>query len=64
MNTDKKIGKALEFANKSDIPFVAIVGKKELESQSITLREMSSGKETSIKIDEAADKLKEIARQR
>ena len=40
------------------IPFVALLGENELEKKEFTLKEMSTGKETSIKMD-SLEKLKD-----
>ena len=43
------ISKNLEYANKLDIPFVAILGEKELKKKEFTLKEMETGKERKVK---------------
>lgn len=45
--------KNLEFANSLGIPFVAFIGKKELDEGKIKLRDMKSGKEEMLKFDDA-----------
>ncbi len=49
---NKKLGKQLEYAAALKIPFVAIVGPEELKSSSVKMRDMLSGVEKKIKIDE------------
>ena len=50
--------KNLEYANSLGIPYVVFVGKKELEENKLKLRDMKTGKEEMLKIDEAIKKLK------
>lgn len=52
---EAKLEKQLKYANKKGIPFVAILGENEVETQSITLKNMIDGKQTSLKIDELKD---------
>ena len=51
---EAKLDKQLKYANKKGIPFVAILGENEVESQSITLKNMIDGKQTSLKLDQIA----------
>ncbi len=44
------ISKNLEYANKLGIPFVVILGEKELKKKEFTLKEMKSGKEKKVKV--------------
>ena len=55
INTDydfigRGISKNLSYANAYNIPFVIIVGKNELSNDSVKIRDMKSGKETTVKI--------------
>ena len=50
-----KLDKQLKYANKKGIPFVAILGEDEVKTQSITLRNMIDGQQTSLKINELKD---------
>ena len=52
--------KNLEYANSLGIPYVIFVGKKELEQNKLKLRDMKSGKEEMISIDDAISKIKLI----
>ena len=47
-----KISKGLDYANKEKIPFVIFVGKEEISKKKLKLRDMSSGKEKMLKIEE------------
>ncbi|MBW3018865.1 histidine--tRNA ligase [Candidatus Woesearchaeota archaeon] len=45
--------KNLDYANKEGIPYVLIVGKKELDSKVIKLKDMKSGEESELALDKA-----------
>ncbi|MAG91934.1 histidine--tRNA ligase [Candidatus Woesearchaeota archaeon] len=55
---DRGPSKNLEFANSLGIPYVVFVGKKELEDNKLKLRDMKSGKEELMSIDDVIKKLK------
>ena len=62
INTDidllgKGPSKNLEYANSLGIPYVAFVGKKELEENKVKLRDMKSGKEELLSVYEFIEKL-------
>ncbi len=52
-----KISKALEYANMEEIPFVIFVGKEELKARKFKLRDMKSGRESLLGIEELIKKL-------
>ena len=60
---DKKLGKAMDYANKQSIPFVAIVGEKELKDNLVNIRDMESGKEELYDLSTVGIRLKESLRQ-
>ncbi len=49
---DRNIGKNLEFADKTKMPFVVIIGEKELAEGLVKVKEMKSGDEKLVKIEE------------
>ncbi len=51
------VGKSLKFAATVPSRYAVIVGEKELESSSVTLRDMSSGEQSLIRIEELVKKL-------
>lgn len=53
--TGKKLKKSLDYANKQDIPYVAILGEDKLKSGTIKLRDMERGMEKEISIMELVD---------
>lgn len=54
---NRSISKNLNYASKSDIPYVAIIGKKELAKKKIRLRDMKKGKEKLVTIKQIIKKL-------
>jgi histidyl-tRNA synthetase len=54
---DRSISKNLDYANKMQIPYVIFVGKQELEKDVVKLRDMKSGKEELLKVEDVIDKL-------
>lgn len=53
-----KLKKQMTYANSKGIPFVVLVGEKEMESQKLTLKNMESGEQEELNIDEVIEKLK------
>ncbi|MFH0829600.1 MAG: histidine--tRNA ligase [Candidatus Aenigmatarchaeota archaeon] len=51
---DRKLPKQLEYASALGLPYVIVVGPKELEKKSVRLRDMNSGKEKDVKIEQLA----------
>lgn len=54
----RKMAKALKFASSARARYAVIVGSKELEDDSVTLRDMSTGEQVLVKIDEIADRIR------
>lgn len=52
------VGKSLKYAATVPSRFAVIVGEKELESGSVTLRDMSSGEQTLVKMEDLVKKLR------
>ncbi|MGV8141756.1 MAG: histidine--tRNA ligase [Candidatus Woesearchaeota archaeon] len=52
---DKGISKNLDYANSLKIPFVAFIGETELKDQKIKLKNMNTGSEHLVTLDEAYD---------
>jgi histidyl-tRNA synthetase len=55
---ERNLRKQLDYANALSIPFVAIVGAREVESKTLTLHEMVSGKEEKLSLPEAIKRVK------
>ena len=54
---DKKLKAKFKYADKLEIPYVIVVGEDEIKSQEITLKDMKTGNEQKLPIDE--NKIKE-----
>ncbi len=57
---DRSLGKQLEYANRMGIPYVLIVGQKELKAKKFTLKLMKENKEEHVTIDQLMRKLKKL----
>lgn len=55
---DAKIGKKLNYANKLDIPYVILLGEDELQKEVITLKNMETGKQETMKLEDAIEIIK------
>ncbi|MDU8886381.1 histidine--tRNA ligase [Yeosuana sp. MJ-SS3] len=55
---DAKMKKQMNYANKRNIPFVVLVGEKELNSQVFTLKNMKSGEQFELSLDQLISYLK------
>ena len=53
----RDLRKQLDYANRRQIPFVIVIGPKEMKSGKLTLRDMKSGKETKMEISGIVKKL-------
>ena len=54
----KKLGKQFDYANKKNIPFVCTVGGDEMASQSYSFKNMASGEQKKLSLNELIDELK------
>ena len=55
-----KLRKQMEYANKISSPAVILYGDNEIKSGNVTLRNLETGNETSIKIDNLANEIKKL----
>ncbi|MBT3297582.1 histidine--tRNA ligase [archaeon] len=55
---DRNISKNLKYANSLGIPYVIIVGKRELDEEKVLLRDMKSGDQFEISVKEVVKKIK------
>ena len=60
MAWEKKLSKALDYANKLQIPYCLIIGKKELEQKKVKLRDMKTGKEELMEVKDVIKKLSNL----
>ncbi len=54
----RNLRKQLDYANAMGIPFVAVVGEKEMNAGTVMLRDFASGKEEQISVSDVAKRLK------
>lgn len=54
----KKIAKQFEYADKKQIPFVGVVGGDEMANDTVMLKNMSSGEQKAVSIEELIEKIK------
>lgn len=54
----KKIGDLIKNVDKRKIPFVAVIGENEIESKILNIKELLSGEETKVQIDQIENFLK------
>ena len=52
---DKRIGDQIKSADKQKIPYIVAVGSREVQNNTFTIKELASGKETTVKREEIAD---------
>ena len=50
----------MEYANKIESPFVIFYGEDEIKKSEVKLRNLKTGNESSIKIENLADEIKKI----
>ena len=56
---DKKMKAKFKYADKLKIPYVAIIGEDELKENKVSLKNLVTGKQDTINIQEAVEILKE-----
>lgn len=56
---DRSLGKQFEYADKKEIAYVVIIGPKELEEDSVTIRDMKTGEQKLVKINKIISFLKD-----
>ena len=54
----RKMGKALKYASDVRAKYAVIVGAKEMEQESVTLRDMATGEQELIRVDQLCEKIK------
>lgn len=57
-NVTKKLGKQFDYANKKNIPFVCTVGGDEMASKQYALKNMASGEQKKLSIEQLIEELK------
>ncbi len=62
--TGGRLKKSLDYANKQGLPYVIILGRDELDSGEIKLKEMETGIEYKVYLDSITDSIKDILNRR
>ena len=55
---DKKIKAKFKYADKLNIPFVAVIGEAEIETNTVSLKNMTTGEQVQVNIEEAINIIK------
>jgi len=55
---DAKVAKKLNYANKLDIPYVLLIGEEEIQKGMVSLKDMKTGSQESLTVEEAIKILK------
>lgn len=55
---DKKIKAKFKYADRLQIPYVATIGEDEIQNNTVSLKNMQTGEQENLKLDEAIKKLK------
>ena len=52
---DKGIKQKMKYANKLGVPYVVIIGEDEINNYNVCLKEMTTGDQVSVSVDQVAD---------
>ena len=55
---NKKIKSKFKYADKLKIPYVIVIGEEEIKNNVVTLKNMETGEQNTIKIEETIEKIK------
>ena len=58
---DKKVKAKFKYANKLNIPYVAIIGEEYHQNQKVTIKDMQSGEQEILTLEEAIQKIRKVA---
>lgn len=58
--TEKNLSKQFEYCNKTKIPFVVVLGEKDLKENKVTVKDMKTGKEERIELNKISEYLLSI----
>lgn len=58
--TDKKIKAKFKYADKLNIPFVIVIGEDEIANNSVTLKNMRTGEQLQVSVEEAINKVNDF----
>jgi len=57
----RALGKQIEYVNSTKIPYLIVVGPREIQSRTVKVKEMATGTETQVSIDDLVGKLGELS---
>jgi histidyl-tRNA synthetase len=57
---ERNLRKQLDYANTLSIPYAAVVGEREKEAGTVTLKDMTSGKDETLKVEDAIGRVRSI----
>ena len=57
---NRNLRKQFDYANSLSIPFIVIIGEREAKSNTVTFRDMKSGKEENVTVEKAVEKVRSI----
>lgn len=55
---DKKLKAKFKYADKLHIPYVAVIGEDEIKNNTITLKDMTTGEQETVSVEDAINKIK------
>ena len=55
---NRNLRKQFDYANSLSIPFIVIIGEREAKSNTVTFRDMKSGKEENVTVEKAVEKVR------
>ncbi|WP_297471231.1 histidine--tRNA ligase [Thermococcus sp.] len=58
--TGRKLRKALDYAGRLKVPYVVLIGRRDLEKGNVTIRDMESGEQIVVKKEEAVGELTKL----
>jgi threonyl-tRNA synthetase len=56
-NSDESLGKRIRNAEKQKIPYILVVGEKEMEAETVTIRERNNPEQVVMKVQDFAKKI-------
>lgn len=57
---DRSLGKQIEYANSTRIPYLIVLGQRELETRKVKIKDMLARTETEVAFDDIASKIKNL----
>jgi len=60
LNSKEKISNQLKYADQKNIPFVVIAGPDEMKSQRVTIKNLQSGEQVTVPLEDAVQMIKGV----